>query len=145
MKKTKKFILVLSLIAAMFLTFVAIDSTTSSTNTVQASSISFPKNMRGHWKSKPTYTWQKKHINKWMAIPAMDMKVTAKKAAWHFVGYLPKGMGYNHKKYVLRMSNSNGILKGHGPYGQDNSFVKRGKKLILFYQGGGMITFNRAK
>lgn len=48
-----------------------------------------------------------------MAIPAMDMKVTAKKATWHFVGYLPKGMGYNHKKYVLRMSNSNGILKGH--------------------------------
>ncbi|MDB6243560.1 hypothetical protein [Lactobacillus amylovorus] len=145
MKKTKKFILVLSLIAAMFLTFVAIDSTTNLTNTVQASSVSFPKNMRGHWKSKPTYTWQKKHINKWMAIPAMDMKVTAKKATWHFVGYLPKGMGYNHKKYVLRMSNSNGILKGHGPFGQTNSFEIRGKKLILFYQGGGMITFNKAR
>lgn len=101
--------------------------------------------MRGHWESKPTYTDGKKHINKWMAIPAMDMRVTAKKATWHFVGYLPKGMGYNHKKYVLRMSNSNGILKGHGPYGQDNSFVRRGKKLILFYQHGGMITFNRAK
>lgn len=145
MKKTKEFILVLSLIAAMFLTFVAIDSTTNLTNTVQASSVSFPKNMRGHWKSKPTYTWQKKHINKWMAIPAMDMKVTAKKATWHFVGYLPKGMGYNHKKYVLRMSNSNGILKGHGPFGQTNSFKIRGKKLILFYQGGGMITFNKAR
>ena len=145
MKKTKKFILVLSLIAAMFLTFVAIDSTTNLTNTVQASSVSFPKNMRGHWKSKPTYTWQKKHINKWMAIPAMDMKVTAKKATWHYVGYLLKGMGYNHKKYVLRMSNSNGILKGHGPFGQTNSFERRGKKLILFYQHGGMITFNRAK
>ena len=145
MKKTKEFILVLSLIAAMFLAFVAIDSTTNLTNTVQASSISFPKNMRGHWKSKPTYTWQKKHINKWMAIPAMDMKVTAKKATWHFVGYLPKGMGYNHKKYVLRMSNSNGILKGHGPFGQTNSFEIRGKKLILFYQGGGMITFNKAR
>lgn len=145
MKRTKKLILALSLVAAMFLTFVVIDSTTNSANTVQASSISFPKNMRGHWKSKPTYTDGKKHINKWMTIPAMDMKVTAKKAAWHFVGYLPKGMGYNHKKYVLRMSNSNGILKGHGPYGQDNSFVKRGKKLILFYQGGGMITFNRSK
>ena len=145
MKKTKKFILVLSLIAAMFLTFVAIDSTTNLTNTVQASSISFPKNMRGHWKSKPTYTWQKKHINKWMAIPAMDMKVTAKKATWHYVGYLLKGMGYNHKKYVLRMSNSNGILKGHGPFGQTNSFEIRGKKLILFYQGGGMITFNKAR
>lgn len=145
MKKTKKFILVLSLIAAMFLTFVAIDSTTNLTNTVQASSVSFPKNMRGHWKSKPTYTWQKKHINKWMAIPAMDMKVTAKKATWHYVGYLLKGMGYNHKKYVLRMSNSNGILKGHGPFGQTNSFEIRGKKLILFYQGGGMITFNKAR
>ena len=145
MKKTKEFILVLSLIAAMFLAFVAIDSTTNLTNTVQASSISFPKNMRGHWKSKPTYTWQKKHINKWMAIPAMDMKVTAKKATWHYVGYLLKGMGYNHKKYVLRMSNSNGILKGHGPFGQTNSFEIRGKKLILFYQHGGMITFNRAK
>ena len=145
MKKTKKFILVLSLIAAMFLAFVAIDSTTNLTNTVQASSVSFPKNMRGHWKSKPTYTQQKKHINKWMAIPAMDMKVTAKKATWHFVGYLPKGMGYNHKKYVLRMSNSNGILKGHGPFGQTNSFERRGKKFILFYQHGGMITFNRAK
>lgn len=56
MKKTKEFILVLSLIAAMFLAFVAIDSTTNLTNTVQASSVSFPKNMRGHWKSKPTYT-----------------------------------------------------------------------------------------
>ena len=145
MKKTKEFILVLSLIAAMFLAFVAIDSTTNLTNTVQASSISFPKNMRGHWKSKPTYTWQKKHINKWMAIPAMDMKVTAKKATWHYVGYLLKGMGYNHKKYVLRMSNSNGILKGHGPFGQTNSFEIRGKKLILFYQVGGMITFNKAR
>lgn len=145
MKKTKKLILALSLITAMFLAFVAVDSTTNSTNTVQASSISFPKNMRGHWKSKPTYTDGKKHINKWMAIPAMDIKVTTKKATWHFAGYLPKGMGYNHKKYVLRMANSNGILKGHGPYGQSNSFVKRGKKLILFYQGGGMITFNRAK
>lgn len=101
--------------------------------------------MRGHWESKPTYTDGKKHINKWMAIPAMDMRVTAKKATWHFVGYLPKGMGYNHKRYVLRMSNSNGILKGHGPYGQDNSFVKRGKKLILFSQHGGMIMFNRVK
>ncbi len=129
----------------MFLAFVAIDSTTNSANTVQASSVSFPKNMRGHWKSQPTYTDGKKHINKWMAIPAMDMKVTAKKATWHFGGYLSKGMGYNHKKYVLRMSNSNGMLKSHGPYGQDNSFVKRGKKLILFYQGGGMITFSRAK
>ena len=145
MKKTKKFIWALSLIATMFLAFIAINSTTNSTNTVQASSISFPKNMRGHWKSKPTYTDGKKHINKWMAIPAMDMRVTAKKATWHFVGYLPKGMGYNHKKYVLRMSNSNGILKGRGPYGQDNSFVRRGKKLILFYQHVGIITFNRAK
>lgn len=80
MKKNKKFILALSIIAAIFLAFVAIDSTTNSANTVQASRISFPKNMRGHWKSKPTYTWQKKHINKWMAIPAMGMKVTAKKA-----------------------------------------------------------------
>ena len=129
MKKTKKFIWALSLIATMFLAFIAINSITNSTNTVQASSISFPKNMHGHWKSKPTYTDGKKHINKWMAIPAMDMRVTAKKATWHFVGYLPKGMGYNHKKYVLRMSNSNGILKGRGPYGQDNSFVRRGKKL----------------
>ena len=144
MKKTKKFIWALSLIATMFLAFIAINSTTNSTNTVQASSISFPKNMRGHWKSKPTYTDGKKHINKWMAIPAMDMRVTAKKATWHFVGYLPKGMGYNHKKYVLRMSNSNGILKGHGPFGQTNSFERRGKKLLLFYHGG-MITFNRAK
>ena len=143
MKKTKKFILVLSLIAAMFLTFVAIDSTTNSTNTVQASSISFPKNMRGHWKSKPTYTWQKKHINKWMAIPAMDMKVTAKKATWHYVGYLLKGYGFNHKKYVLRMY-SDGLVKGYGPFNQENSFERRDKKLLLFYHGG-MITFNRAK
>lgn len=145
MKKTKKFILVLSLIAAMFLTFVAIDSTTNSTNTVQASSISFPKNMRGHWKSNPTYTWQKKHINKWMAIPAMDMKVTAKKATWHYVGYLPKieGFRYNHKKYALRMY-SDGLVKGHGPFSKENSFERRGKKLLLFYHGG-MITFNKAK
>lgn len=141
----KKLILALSSVAAMLLTFVAINSTTNFASNVQASSISFPKSMRGHWKSKPTYTDGKKHINKWMAIPAMDMRVTAKKATWHFVGYLPKGMGYNHKRYVLRMSNSNGILKGHGPYGQDNSFVKRGKKLILFYQHGGMIMFNRVK
>ena len=123
MKKTKKFILALSIIAAMFMAFVAIDSTINSNNTVQASSVSFPKNMRGYWKSKPTYTWQKKHINKWMAIPAMDMKVTAKKATWHYVGYLPKikGWEYDHKKYVLRMY-SDGLLKGHGPFTQENSF-----------------------
>lgn len=103
--------------------------------------------MRGHWESKPTYTDGKKHINKWMAIPAMDMRVTAKKATWHYVGYLLKikGWKYNHKKHVLRMSNSNGILKGHGPFDQTNSFERRGKKLILFYQGGGMITFNKAR
>ena len=131
--KKQKIIWALSLIATMLLAFIAINSTTNSTNTVQASSISFPKNMRGYWKSKPTYTDGKKHINKWMAIPAMDMRVTAKKSTWHYVGYL------------LKMSNSNGILKGHGPFGQTNSFERRGKKLILFYQGGGMITFNRAK
>ena len=129
----------------MFLAFVAIDSTTNSANTVQASRISFPKNMRGHWKSKPTYTWQKKQINKWMAIPAMGTKVTAKKATQHYVGYLPKDYGFNHKKYVLRMSNSNGIAKGHCPFGQENSFERRGKKLLLFYQHGGMIKFNKAK
>ncbi|MGO5078915.1 hypothetical protein ACTQ4M_02780 [Lactobacillus amylovorus] len=145
MKNTKKLILALSLITAMFLAFVTIDSITNSTNTVQASSVSFPKNMCGHWKSQPSYTDGKKHTNKWMAIPAMDMKATAKKATWHFVGYLPKGMGYNHKKHVLKMSNSAGVLKGHGPFGQENAFEKRGKKLILFYQHGGMITFNRAK
>lgn len=143
----KKLILALSLIAAMFLAFVTIDSASNSADTVQASSISFPKNMRGHWKSKPTYTDGMKHINKWIAIPAMDMKVTAKKATWHFVGYLPKdkAFGYNHKKHILRMLNSEGILKGHGPYGEENSFEKRGKKLILFYQHGGMITFNKVK
>ena len=75
--------------------------------------------MRGHWKAKPTYTWEKKHINKWMAIPAIDMKVTAKKAIWHYVGYLPKGMGFNHKKHVLRMADSYGMLKGHGPFGSE--------------------------
>lgn len=143
MKKTKKFILALSLIAAMFQAFIAINSATNSTNTVQASSISFSKNMRGYWKSKPTYTWQKKHINKQMAIPAMDMKVTAKKATWNYVGYLPKGYGFNHKKYVLRMY-SDGLVKDHGPFNQENSFERRGKKLLLFYHGG-MITFNRAK
>lgn len=122
-----------------------IDSTTNSANTVQASRISFPKNMRGHWKSKPTYTWQKKHINKWMAIPAMGMKVTAKKATWHYVGYLPKinRWKYNHKKHVLRMY-SDGLVKGQGPFNQENSFERRGKKLLLFYHGG-MITFNKAK
>ena len=143
MKKAKKLILALSLITAMFLAFVAVDSTTNSTNTVQASSISFPKNMRVHWKSKPTYTDGKKHINKWMAIPAMDIKITTKKATWHFAGYLPKGMGYNHKKYVLRMY-SDGLVKGYGPFNQENSFERRDKKLLLFYHGG-MITFNRAK
>ena len=145
MKKTKRLILALSLVAAMFLAFVAIDSTTNSASTVQASSISFPKKMRGHWKAKPTYTWEKKHINKWMAIPAIDMKVTAKKAIWHYVGYLPKGMGFNHKKHVLRMADSYGMLKGHGPFGSENSFERRGKKLILFYQHGGMITFNKVR
>lgn len=43
------------------------------------------------------------------------------------------------------MSNSNGIAKGHGPFGQENSFERRGKKLLLFYQHGGMIKFNKAK
>lgn len=127
----------------MLLTFVAINSTTNFASNVQASSISFPKSMRGHWKSKPTYTDGKKHINKWMAIPAMDMKVTAKKATWNCVGYLPKGYGFNHKKYVLRMY-SDGLVKDHGPFNQENSFERRGKKLLLFYHGG-MITFNRTK
>ena len=127
----------------MLLTFVVINLTTNFASNVQASSISFPKSMRGHWKSKPTYTDGKKHINKWMAIPAMDMKVTAKKATWNCVGYLPKGYGFNHKKYVLRMY-SDGLVKDHGPFNQENSFERRGKKLLLFYHGG-MITFNRTK
>src|SRR5699024_1505496 len=105
-------------------------------------SVSFPKNMRGHWKSKPEYTWEKKHINKWMAIPAIDMKVTAKKATWHYVGYIPKG--FNHKKHVLKMY-SDGLVRGYCPFDQENSFERRGKKLILFYHGGGMITFHKAK
>lgn len=99
--------------------------------------------MRGHWKSKPVYTYEEKHINKWMAIPAINMKVTAKKATWHYVGYLPKGFGYNHKKYVLRMY-SDGLAKGHGPFRRENFFERRGKKLYLFYHGG-VIEFNRAR
>ena len=120
-----------------------VDSTINPGNPVQASTISFPKNMRGHWKSKPVYTYEEKHINKWMAIPAINMKVTAKKATWHYVGYLPKGFGYNHKKYVLRMY-SDGLAKGHGPFRRENSFERRGKKLFLFYHGG-VIEFNRAR
>lgn len=142
MKKAKKIILALSLVVAVSLAFVAIDSANNTANTVQASSVSFPKNMRGHWKSKPEYTWEKKHINKWMAIPAIDMKVTAKKATWHYVGYIPKG--FNHKKHVLKMY-SDGLVRGYGPFDQENSFERRGKKLILFYHGGGMITFHKAK
>ena len=120
-----------------------VDSTINPGNPVLASTVSFPKNMRGHWKSKPVYTYEEKHINKWMAIPAINMKVTAKKATWHYVGYLPKGFGYNHKKYVLRMY-SDGLAKGHGPFRRENSFERRGKKLFLFYHGG-VIEFNRAR
>lgn len=145
MNKMKKIVLALSLVTTMFLTLVSIDSVVNPSNTVQASSINFPKNMRGHWKSKPSYTWEKKHINKWMAVPAIDINITAKKATWHFVGYLPKGFGFNHKKHVLKMANSQAILKGKGPFGTSNSFVRRGNKLILFYQGGGMFTLNKVK
>ena len=60
----KKQILALSLIIAILLAFVTIDSITNSTNTVRASSVSFQKNVRGHWKLKPTYIDGKKYINK---------------------------------------------------------------------------------
>ena len=70
------------------------------------------------------------------------MKVTAKKATWHYVGYIPKG--FNHKKHVLKMY-SDGLVRGYCPFDQENSFERRGKKLILFYHGGGMITFHKAK
>ena len=46
--------------------------------------------MRGTWKSKPIYAFETKHIKKKnMAVPAMKMKVTAKKVRWHFIGYIP--------------------------------------------------------
>ena len=39
---------------------------------------------------------------------------------------------------------SDGLVKGQGPFNQENSFERRGKELFPFYHGG-MITFNKAK
>lgn len=110
---------------------------------VQASSISIPKNMRGNWKSKPIYMSDSKHIKKNIAVPAMKMKVTAKKVRWHFVGYLPAT--YKHTKHTIKLvSKENGqvTLKGHGPYRDINYLYKTGKWLNLGYHGG-FINFTR--
>lgn len=107
------------------------------TNQVQASSLTIPKKMRGTWKSKPIYAFETKHIKKNMAVPAMKMKVTAKKVRWHFIGYVPAP--YNRKKHTIKLvSKQNGqpVLKGHGPFRDDNYLQMSGKKLILSYHGG---------
>lgn len=95
------------IIAAVFATLLmavfALETNTNNleTNQVHASSQVIPKKMRGTWKSKPTYTDGMKHINKNMAVPAMKMKVSAKKVKWHFIGYVPKG--YNHQSHTIKL------------------------------------------
>lgn len=107
------------------------------TNQVHASSITIPKKMRGTWKSKPQYSFESKHINKNMAVPAMKMKVSAKKVKWHFIGYVPSG--YDHRSHIIRLvslQNGQPVLKGHGPYRDDNYLQMSGKVLTLGYHGG---------
>lgn len=139
------------IIAAVFATFLiavfALKTNTNNvgTNQAQASSITIPKKMRGTWKSKPTYMGERKHINKNISVPAMKMKVSAKKVKWHFIGYVPTG--YNHKSHTIKLvslENGEAILKGHGPYRDDNYLWMNGKALFLGYHGGA-IDFFRVK
>lgn len=139
------------IIAAVFATLLmavfALETNTNNlgTNQVQASSITIPKKMRGTWKSKPEYSFESKHIKKNMAVPAMKMKVSAKKVKWHFIGYVPKG--YNHQSHTIKLvslQNGQVILKGHGPYRDDNYLRMNGKGLILDYHGG-FNNFTRVK
>lgn len=139
------------IIAAVFATLlIAVFSVKTNTNNVgtnqaQASSITIPKKMRGTWKSKPIYMGERNHINKNIAVPAMKMKVSAKKVKWHFIGYVPKG--YNHQSHTIKLvslENGQVILKGHGPYRDDNYLRMNGKGLILDYHGG-FNNFTRVK
>ena len=95
------------------------------TNQVQATSQTIPKKMRGTWKSKPTYMGEMKHINKNISVPAMKMKVSAKKVKWHFIGYVPKG--YNHQSHTINLVS-----------------LENGQALFLGYHGGA-IDFFRVK
>lgn len=139
------------IIAAAFTTLLmavfALETNTNNleTNQVQATSQTIPKKMRGTWKSKPTYMGEMKHINKNISVPAMKMKVSAKKVKWHFIGFIPKE--YDHQSHTIKLvslENGKAILKGHGPYRDDNYLWMNDKALFLGYHGGA-IDFFRVK
>ena len=148
MKFKKKIITLLALIsvaAGFGIAHNFVSTVQAKTNTT-----TFPKKMRGTWKSKPIYTFEEKHTNKNMAVAAIKMKVSSRKAKWHFIGHLPSqdGVKYDHKTHTLRLASisKNGLitLKGHGPFRDINYLRKSGKKLILDYNGG-FNTFKRIK
>lgn len=140
MKKTKK--LLLSIILAMLCIGITCFNNRSTLN-VNASITSIPSKMRGSWKSKPEYSGGSKHIAKNIVVPAIKMKIGSQSARWSFVGPLP-GKEYNHKAHTIRLiknlsKHNNILLRGHGPYRDDNYFNLNGRKLYLFYHGGFII------
>lgn len=129
----------------LFLAFVGCFGISTS---VKASS-SLPRSFRGSWESKPTYTYQMKHINKNIAVPRTKLTVKSKSVYWRFTGYLPNqsGLKYNHKTRKLTVKKyfkGDATLKGRGPYRTINILTKIGSKLHLEFQGGA-ITFSKVK
>lgn len=112
-------------------------------------STSIPKNFRGYWVAKPTYTWQTKHVKKNMVIPAVKISVHSKAVYWKYQGYLAKQSGTKydtkmHKLKLVKYAQKEAILKGHGPFRELNILVKYHKQLHLGYQGGGF-NFSKVK
>lgn len=149
MKQIKKIIkpLIVVIFASSLVLAFAINTNNEAAvnNRVQAASFVIPKKLRGTWKSKPTYAGDAKHIKKNIAIPAMKIKVTTKKAKWHYYGYVPSNC-YPKKGTIRLISLKYNLttLKGHGPYRDLNYLRRVGKYLILDYHGGS-IAFTRAK
>lgn len=150
MRRVIKSLIAISSIVILLGLTTTTDNKVADIQTVQATSFKIPKKCRGTWKSKPIYTFEEKHTNKNMAVAAIKMKVSSRKAKWHFIGHLPSqdGVKYDHKTHTLRLASisKNGLitLKGHGPFRDINYLRKSGKKLILDYNGG-FNTFKRIK
>ncbi len=132
-------------VVLLFLAFVGVFAISTTVN----ASTSLPRSFRGSWESKPTYTWQTKHINKNIAVPRTKLVVKSKSVYWKFTGYLPKqsGLKYDHKTRKLTVSKYSkhvATLKGQGPYRSYNLLFKMGSKLRLAYEGGA-IDFSKIK
>lgn len=121
--------------------FVMTGSTVNAATTIS-------KRYEGLWLSKPTYTYQMKHIKKNMAIPALKLAVHSHFVKWQFVGTLPTQPGSHydrkvHKLYPEKADKQMVTLKGKGPFGTVNLLVRIGSKLQLGYQNGGEFNLHR--